>query len=103
MLMVMIGLTGGAAATIMGAIWPEVFGLKYLGEIRALTFAAMVASTAASPVITGALIDAGIVFTSQLAVMGGYCLLASLLMGLIQPRLAALASDDVRPHSAPAT
>lgn len=102
MLMVMIGLTGGAAATIMGAIWPEVFGLKYLGEIRALTFAAMVASTAASPVITGTLIDAGIVFTRQLAVMGGYCLLASLLMGLIQPRLAALAGDDIRPRSAPA-
>ena len=102
-LMVLIGLTGGAAATIMGAIWPEVFGVKHLGEIRALTFAAMVASTAASPVLTGALIDLGIAFPTQLAVMGGYCLLASLLMGLIQPRLAALAGDDVRPHSAPAT
>lgn len=97
-LMILLGLTGGAAATIMGAIWPEVFGLKYLGEIRALTFAAMVASTAASPVITGALIDRGVAFPTQLAVMGGYCLLASVLMGLIQPRLAALAGDEIRPH-----
>ncbi len=100
-LMVLLGLTGGAATTIMGAIWPEVFGVKYLGEIRALTFAAMVAATATSPVITGTLVDAGVPFPAQLVVMGGYCLLASGVMGLIQPRLAALACDETRPRSAP--
>lgn len=92
-LMVLIGLTGGAAATVMGAIWPELYGVKYLGEIRALTFSAMVASSAASPVLTGYLIDLGIAFPLQLAAMGGYALLASALMGLIQPRLAAIATD----------
>lgn len=92
-MMVLIGLTAGAASTLMGAIWPELFGVAHLGAIRALTFAAMVASTAASPVLTGLLIDAGIAFPLQLGVMGGYAVLASALMGLIQPRLAAIAGD----------
>ncbi len=92
-MMVLIGLTAGAASTLMGAIWPELFGVAHLGGIRALTFAAMVASTAASPVLTGLLIDAGIAFPLQLGVMGGYAVLASALMGLIQPRLAAIAGN----------
>lgn len=96
-LMVLIGLTGGAAATIMGAIWPELFGVKHLGEIRALTFSAMVAASAASPLLTGLLIDLGIAFPLQLAAMSAYALLASVLMGLIQPRLSAIAEDRMRP------
>ncbi|MEO0467530.1 MAG: MFS transporter, partial [Pseudomonadota bacterium] len=89
-LMFLLGLTGGTASAIMGALWPELFGAQFLGEIRALAYSAMVVSSAASPFITGYLIDAGIAFPLQLAVMGGYCLLASALMGLIQPRLAAI-------------
>jgi len=88
--MILLGLTGGVAQAVMGALWPELFGVQYLGEIRALAYSAMVASSAASPFITGYLIDAGIAFPLQLGVMGGYCLLASALMGLIQPRLAAI-------------
>ena len=101
-LMIMLGLTGGAATALMGALWPEIFGLRYLGELRAMVFATMVGATAASPVITGLLIDAGVDFTHQLAVMGVYALLASLMLAFIQPRLAAIASDTVRafePHS----
>ena len=92
--MILLGLTGGVAQAVMGALWPELFGVQYLGEIRALAYSAMVASSAASPFITGYLIDAGIAFPLQLAVMGGYCLLASALMGLIQPRLAAIAGPN---------
>ncbi len=96
-MMALLGVMGGFAGAIMGAIWPELFGGVYLGEIRALAFAAMVASSATSPLLTGMLIDAGVDFTLQLAVMGGYALLASALMGLIQPRLAAIACDRVVP------
>ena len=101
LLMVLLGMTGGAAATVMGAIWPELFGLRYLGEIRALTFSAMVASSATSPFLTGFLIDLGIAFPVQLAAMGLYALLASAVMGLIQPRLTAIAQDRVRPSFTP--
>ncbi len=99
-MMMLIGLTGGAAATVMGAIWPELFGPQHLGEIRALTFAAMVAATSVSPILTGLLIDRGVAFTSQLVGMGGYALLASALMGLIQPRLARIAGDRLAPAPA---
>ncbi|MEL6956930.1 MAG: hypothetical protein AAFO88_09835, partial [Pseudomonadota bacterium] len=94
------GLMGGGAGTIMGAIWPELYGTQYLGEIRALSFSAMVVSSAVSPVLIGYLIDAGIGFPLQLAVMGGYALLASALMGLIQPRLAEIAADHATPQPA---
>ena len=85
-----LGMTAGGAAALLGALWPELFGAKYLGEIRALAYAAMVASTAASPFLTGFLIDLGVSFSHQLAFMGGFSLLASALMGLIQPNLAHL-------------
>lgn len=91
-MMFLLGLTGGAASTVMGAIWPELYGTERLGEIRALSFSAMVTSSAVSPFLTGYLIDEGIAFPLQLAVMGGYALLASGVMGLIQPRLAAIAT-----------
>ena len=94
----LLGVTAGGAQTVMGAIWPELFGVKWLGEIRALTFTGMVAASAASPFLVGVLIDAGIGFPLQLLVMGGYALLASAVMGLIQPRLAAIASGAVKPR-----
>lgn len=87
---VLIGLSAGGAASLLGALWPELFGTRFLGEIRALAYAAMVASTAASPFLTGFLIDLGIRFDIQLAFMGAFCLLASVTMFLIQPRLAVL-------------
>ncbi|MEO0816090.1 MAG: MFS transporter [Pseudomonadota bacterium] len=99
-MMVLLGVMAGSAATIMGAIWPELYGTQYLGEIRALSFSAMVASSAASPLLIGVLIDRGIDFPLQLAVMGGYALLASGLMGLIQPRLSAVALGRVSPSLA---
>lgn len=87
---VMIGLSAGSAATLLGALWPELFGTRFLGEIRALAYAAMVASTAISPFLTGFLIDLGIRFDIQLAFMGAFCLLASTIMFLIQSRLTVL-------------
>jgi len=99
-LMALLGVMAGAAATLMGAIWPELYGVEHLGEIRALSFAAMVASSAASPFLIGVLIDLGVAITVQLAVMGGYALLASALMGLIQPRLAEIAADHATPQPA---
>ncbi|MEM9740602.1 MAG: MFS transporter [Pseudomonadota bacterium] len=94
-MMVLLGVMAGSAATIMGSIWPELYAVRYLGEIRALSFSAMVASSAASPFLLGLLIDLGIAFPVQLSVMGGYALLASGLMGLIQPRLSAVSHGRV--------
>lgn len=96
-LMALLGLGAGVHTTLSGAIWPEMFGVRYLGEIRALVFSAAVASSAASPMLLGYLIDLGISLPLQLAVLGGYALLASAVMGIIQPRLSAIANDRITP------
>lgn len=99
--MVLLGGTAGAASTISGALWPEVFGVAHLGEIRAVAMSCMVAASAASPLITGLLIDAGVPFTAQLLWFAAAALLASGLMGLIQPRLADIALDRTLPPAQP--
>ena len=70
--MVLMGMTAGLMATVTGAIWPELYGTRHLGAIRSLAMAAMVFATAGSPFVLGILIDRGVAFDHQLAVMGLY-------------------------------
>ena len=70
--LVMIGITQGASQAMIGSIWPEYFGTRNLGSIRAFAVAAMVFSTAIGPGITGLLIDRGIGFETQCLWMSGY-------------------------------
>jgi MFS family permease len=58
--MVGAGLTGGASQTLQGALWAEVYGITHLGAVRSLVYGLMVTSTAASPVLFGAMMDAGL-------------------------------------------
>lgn len=88
--MALVGVTAGAGSSVMGALWPELFGTIYLGEIRALAFAVMVFGTAASPFLTGQLIDQGIDFRLQLFAMGIYTIVASGFMLCLQSRLRSL-------------
>src|SRR5690606_15562652 len=53
----LMGVTYGFSNTIFGALWPEIYGLKHLGAIRALTVAIGVFATAVGPGLTGFLID----------------------------------------------
>jgi hypothetical protein len=49
----------------MGSLWPELYGTRNLGSIKALATSAMVLSSALGPGITGALIDWGARFPDQ--------------------------------------
>ena len=89
--LVLVGVTAGSGATIMGALWPELYGTRFLGEIRAMAFSTMVVATAASPFLLGALIDQGVPYTLQLFGLGAFAIIASGLMLLLQPRLAMIA------------
>ena len=40
--MAFLGFSNGLSTTLFGAVWPEIYGLKHLGAIRALAFSAMV-------------------------------------------------------------
>lgn len=83
----LMGVSYGFANTIFGAMWPEVYGLKHLGAIRALTVAIGVFATAVGPGLTGFLIDVGVSFPLQVAVMGLYCFAACLMLLFASRRL----------------
>ena len=86
--MVLMGVSYGFTSTLLGALWPEVYGIKYLGSIRSVIVASMVFSTALGPGLTGALIDIGVELPTQLLWMSGWCLVACLVLGMISPTLA---------------
>ena len=87
--MLLLGISNGFTGTLMGALWPEVYGLANLGGIRSIIMSAIVLSTAIGPGITGALIDAGIGLPVQMLGMTAWCGLASLLLALAARRIRA--------------
>ena len=57
--MSLFGLNLGISAPFTGSLWAELFGLESLGTVKALFHAAVVLSSALSPVVFGYLIDWG--------------------------------------------
>ena len=53
----LIGISNGLANVLGSATWAEVYGVKYIGSIKALTTALMVFSTAFGTALFGFLID----------------------------------------------
>lgn len=85
--MALMGVSYGFSSTLMGAIWPEMYGTKHLGAIRSVVVAILVFATSAGPGLTGFLIDAGVSYPLQIGAMGIYCFLASALMYAVSRRL----------------
>ena len=90
--MFLVGVSYGFTATLLGALWPAVYGVRHLGSIRSAIVAAMVLSTAIGPGLTGLLIDLGINLPDQLIFMALWCVLASVCLWfaarIIRRRLA---------------
>jgi sugar phosphate permease len=78
--MALLGVSWGFSSTLFGALWPEIYGTKHLGSIRALAVAVMVFATAMGPGLTGFLIDRGVSYPAQIIAMGIYCVVVSFLM-----------------------
>ena len=55
----LLGLTNGLTNVLMSSLWAEIYGVNYLGSIKALTASFMVFSTALATAIFGLLIDKG--------------------------------------------
>ncbi|MEM7190901.1 MAG: MFS transporter, partial [Pseudomonadota bacterium] len=69
---VALGLTGmstGISHALWGALWPELYGTRNLGAIKATATTFMVIGSAIGPGITGLVIDFGIDFTGQTVAM----------------------------------
>ena len=55
----LIGISNGFANVLGSSTWAEIYGVKYIGSIKALTTALMVFATAFGTALFGALIDRG--------------------------------------------
>ena len=55
----LLGATNGLTNVLLSSLWAEIYGVKYLGSIKALTGSLMVFSTALATVVFGSLIDFG--------------------------------------------
>lgn len=73
------GLSVGASGPTIGALWPEVYGTKHLGSIRAMVSALMVLSTAVAPIVLGTLIDQQLSVSSIMAGLAGYAIVSLLI------------------------
>ena len=91
--MALLGVSYGVSSTLFGALWPEIYGTRHLGSIRAIVIALMVFSTAMGPGVTGFLIDFGIDYPLQIFFMGLYCVCISFVMAMASNRVAKRNSE----------
>ncbi len=96
--MALLGVSNGFSSTLMGALWPEIYGTRHLGSIRALIVAIMVLATAVGPGLTGFLIDRGVSYPAQIVAMGIYCFAVCVLMLHVSRRIRMRALRS--PHAA---
>ena len=55
----LLGISNGLTNVLISSLWAEIYGVNYLGAIKALTGAFMVFSTALATAVFGTLIDLG--------------------------------------------
>lgn len=95
-----LGISNGFSSTLLGALWPELYGAKHLGSIRSVVVALMVLSSAIGPGITGLLIDANVSYPLQINAMAIYCVLMIISMTFVVravPKRHAVAEDVIIP------
>ena len=83
----LIGISNGLANVLGSATWAEIYGVKYIGSIKALTTALMVFSTAFGTALFGLLIDSGFSIEQIALVSGTYILIATSLLFAIKKKL----------------
>ena len=82
-----IGVSNGLANVLGSSTWAEIYGVKYIGSIKALTTALMVFSTAFGTALFGILIDNGFSI-EQIALISLIYILGSLIaLFLVRNRL----------------
>jgi predicted MFS family arabinose efflux permease len=78
----LIGVSNGLANILGSSTWAEIYGVKYIGSIKALTTAFMVFSTAFGTAVFGLLIDKGFSIES-IAFVGGTYIVISLALLMV--------------------
>ena len=83
----LIGISNGLANLLGSSIWAEIYGVKYIGSIKALTTALMVFATAFGTALFGVLIDYGFSIEKIALVSGIYILVSIVLLFFIRKKL----------------
>jgi predicted MFS family arabinose efflux permease len=76
----LMGISNGLANVLGSSTWAEIYGVKYLGSIKALTAAMMVFSTAFGTAIFGIIIDLGYSIEIIAMVSFTYIIVANILI-----------------------
>ena len=80
----LIGVSNGLANILGSSTWAEIYGVKYIGSIKALTTAFMVFSTAFGTAVFGLLIDNGFTTETIAFVGAAYVVISLALLILIR-------------------
>ena len=83
----LIGISNGLANVLGSSTWAEVYGVKHIGSIKALTTALMVFSTAFGTALFGILIDIGFSIEKIAIISALYILISFVLLFLVRKKL----------------
>ena len=83
----LIGITNGLANVLGSSTWAEIYGVKFIGSIKALTTALMVFSTAFGTALFGVLIDQGFSIKGIAQISAAYILLSLVLLLIFKKKL----------------
>ncbi len=76
----LVGISNGFANVLGSSTWAEIYGVKYIGSIKALTTAFMVFATAFGTAVFGTLIDNGFTIENIAFICGAYILISLILL-----------------------
>ncbi len=83
----LIGVSNGLANVLGSSTWAEIYGVKFIGSIKALTTAFMVFSTAFGTAVFGLLIDNGFSIENIAFISGVYVVISIILLMVIRKTL----------------
>ncbi len=83
----LIGVSNGFANVLGSSTWAEIYGVKYIGSIKALTTALMVFATAFGTALFGVLIDRGFSIEQIAIISSIYISISLFLLFLIRNKL----------------
>ena len=86
----LVGISNGLANVLGSSTWAEIYGVKFIGSIKALTTAFMVFSTAFGTAVFGLLIDIGYSIENIALISGTYIVISLVLLLLIRKNLEPL-------------
>ena len=83
----LIGVSNGLANVLGSSTWAEIYGVKFIGSIKALTTALMVFATAFGTALFGFLIDRGFTIEEIAMISGIYIFVSIVMLYLIRDKL----------------